>query len=225
MNSRFSASLTLFGICGALLTACEPDDPAVRKELVEMRTTLANTRQELDETKAALAVAKAKADRANFLEADALAASLRAKQGELRRAIVQALPNYQLVTMSIGQVDTPFTSATPYAATIRFVVQPSGRDGRPASFVFHMLGGRDGAWLPPNPGEIAASVGGVVAPAAAEVDHQSEPGVPEDRGVRHIQWTDGGAAPAARPPAQNPQPSGQAVDPMPGSQETRRVNW
>ncbi len=234
MGSAATRRITI-GLAILLLAGCEPDDPAVRKELVEMRTALANTRQELDEAKAALAVAQQKAGKVDFLEVSQLSGKLEAHREELRAILIQAYPGNRVESLSVGAIETPLTAPAPYRASISFSLrQLDSASGQPIGdnlgpYTISIPAGRDGAWKIPTAAQLAALLGGGARDDSAQSSRRdtAQPvGAASDE-IRTIEWGDGNRrqpnAPAPRAPAQRttaPTPA----SPM-ESQETREIRF
>ncbi len=228
MRESFVSSRTLStGLCAPLLAVvfagCEPDDPAVRHELAELRTALADTRRELDTVRASLASAEQKAARVDFEEAADLSASLKTRTNELRTIVIQACPGTRIESFSIGAVETPLNSPHPYRANFNFALRQIDPGSGQAvgdnlgPYTVTIQADRDGDWQLPTAADLAALFDN---PAASAAD-----AAPPDDGSRHVEWGDSPrnqrnatqrpSAPAPRQPAANPMPS----------QETREIRF
>lgn len=223
----------VFVLSGVLLAGCEPDDPAVRVELTELRTELAEANKTLDEQRDELKSLRRKAAEVDFVEPEKLSGSLGRETDGLKRAVIEAFPGFRMVSASVGQVETPVTTATPYRAKFFFKLRALSAAGTPTGaelgpYSLALAADREGKWAVPTAGEIAAKFqaggSGQGAPASERAGGAPTGG----DGARTVNWGDGGAqgggasGPSATVPAEAP--SRPTANPM-QAEETREIRF
>lgn len=233
-------------IAAAIFAGCEPDDPQVRKELVELRTEVASAKKELESLRSELAVVSKKAQQTDFLSAEQLSGGVERLREQMRKSVGDAFPGYELVSLSPGSVETPITTEYPYAVGVTFFLKEGNSGTEHGPYFLVLKADRSGSWQLPTPEEIASRLGAGQATASQESSTtQQLPG--QDQGdTRVIEWRDGNQQTAPSPPRSNggagrppesaergrpPLPSSgpeggiPSANPMPGAQETRSIEW
>ncbi|MCX7712547.1 MAG: hypothetical protein N2035_02605 [Chthoniobacterales bacterium] len=114
-----------------------------------LRTKLSISQEEIEKLRAENAALSRKAEQANLLDLDSLQSNLYNQRVKLRQLLNETFPNFQIVTFSIGTIEKPLNTETPYRASFSFTLRNKQNDEF-GPFTIWLKADRSGSWVQPS---------------------------------------------------------------------------